>query len=139
MKRHQKKVFLVFLSLGFILAGCFSKSEKLPELTPVTGKVTLDGKPLEGAQISFQPDEGRSSNGVTDKEGHYEIYLKAGVRGAVMGKHKVKISVEENMNLPKGEKQIFIPAKYNSQSILKATLSEKEPAICNFDLKSSSS
>tara|TARA_R110002111_G_scaffold177322_1_gene243432 strand:+ start:69724 stop:70092 length:369 start_codon:yes stop_codon:yes gene_type:complete len=120
--------------LCFVLTGCSGGGTDLPELTPVSGVITLQGKPLPGAQVTFVPQSGRPSNGSTDAEGRYELYYKAGVPGAVSGKHTVQITVEENMELPKN-KQTVIPAKYNTRSTLEATITDKEPVTQNFDLK----
>ncbi len=40
----------------------------MPELGDVSGKVTLDGKPLVGINILFTPEKGRPAGGVTDEE-----------------------------------------------------------------------
>tara|TARA_R110002095_G_scaffold152203_1_gene131791 strand:- start:1143 stop:1517 length:375 start_codon:yes stop_codon:yes gene_type:complete len=122
------------LILCFVLTGCSSGGSDLPELAPVSGVITLQGKPLQNAQVTFVPQSGRPSNGTTDAEGRYELYYKAGVPGAVTGKHTVQITVEENMELPKNQ-QTVIPAKYNTRSTLEATITGTEPAKHDFDLK----
>lgn len=95
------------------LAGCGDDN-----FGRVTGVVTLDGEPLEGATVEFQPEEGSPSYGETDEEGRYELMFSPDKEGAVVGKHVVRISTykivmkdDEKIELP--EK---IPAKYNSES-----------------------
>jgi len=68
------------------------------KFTPVSGVVTLDGKPYDGAAVSFQPigDEGnpypgRGSSAITDKNGRFELQSDATNDGAVVGKHLVRI------------------------------------------------
>lgn len=70
-----------------------------PRLAPVSGKVTLDGKPLAGADISFYPvnvkagsDAGIASTGKTDVNGEYSLETTKGQRGAVVGPHRVSIT-----------------------------------------------
>lgn len=75
-------VFVLALA-GFV--GCGSSDER--HLVPVSGIVTLDGKPLEGASVNYISDEFKTS-GLTDAEGKYELR-------AVPGDYKVFISKSE--------------------------------------------
>ena len=80
-------------ALSFVsLVGCGGKPAGYPDTAPVTGTVTLDGAPLEGARISFAPVEGRSSSGRTDAQGKYELNYTGAIKGAMLGTHRVTIS-----------------------------------------------
>ncbi|NIP86928.1 MAG: carboxypeptidase regulatory-like domain-containing protein [Planctomycetales bacterium] len=79
-----------FLSL-VLLAGCGGNPADYPETAPVTGTVTLDGAPLEGASINFVPATGRSSSGKTDAQGRYELHYTGTIEGAMLGPHRVMI------------------------------------------------
>ncbi len=63
-------------------------------LVKVTGTVTLDGQPVEGAAVSFSPagNEGRASAGVTDAQGRFSLAPVGGGQGALPGKYQVAIS-----------------------------------------------
>ena len=74
------------------LVGCGGNPAGYPDTAPVTGTVTLDGVPLEGASISFAPGAGRSSSAKTDAEGKYELYYTGAIKGAMLGTHRVMIS-----------------------------------------------
>jgi hypothetical protein len=81
------------------LAGCGGG----PRLVPVSGVVTLDGKPYKGAVVSFQPigskdDDapGRQSMGVTDEAGRFTLKYDGLEPGAVVGKHAIRIVTEGN-------------------------------------------
>lgn len=62
------------------LAGC-SSGTPLPDfvekLVPVSGKLMLDGEPLAGATVVFNPDPsaagGETAYGVTDTDGNIEV------------------------------------------------------------------
>ncbi|HUP79792.1 MAG TPA: carboxypeptidase-like regulatory domain-containing protein [Pirellula sp.] len=82
----------VYYLLVFVLCvsaiGC---SEM--KVAPVSGTVTLDGKPLERASVLFQPKAGgRPSNGVTDKNGFYRLGYSMNEEGAEVGSCIVKVS-----------------------------------------------
>jgi hypothetical protein len=101
------------LLLGLLISGCRKSG---PELAPVSGRVTLNGKPLENADIVFQPDNGKSpALGRTDAEGRYELAYKRGVTGGPVGQNLVQIRVSRELvhNPPR------IAARFNSQSDLR--------------------
>lgn len=77
-----------------ILAGCGGNPADYPDTAPVTGTVTLDGQPLEGARVSFTPQEGRSSSGTTDAQGKYELNYTGDIKGSMLGTARVSISKE---------------------------------------------
>jgi hypothetical protein len=79
------------VALFILIAGCGKSG---PQIAPVHGRITLDGQPLVGADVRFQPDGSeRPSVGRTDSEGRYELMFKRGQPGAVVGQHTVQISV----------------------------------------------
>lgn len=70
------------------MLGCGSSG---PELAPVTGVVTSEGKPLAGVMVEFFPEEGVTSTGLTDSEGRYSLKYND-EEGAVVGNHKVQLT-----------------------------------------------
>jgi hypothetical protein len=125
------------LLAGLLLAlGCSPKVEDQPELGSVHGVVKLDEKPLPKALVVFAPETGRSSTGVTNDKGEYELQYLFKVRGAVIGAHKVQITTYyEDEDSPAALKsKESIPTKYNSKSELKAEVDAGKNVI-DFDLK----
>lgn len=117
-------------------AGCGRSG---PEIAPVTGVVTLDGKPVAGKQVSFSPKDftpntqsGRSSTGITDEEGRYELYYTAQKKGALITKHEVTINTPEWAYPPSPEN---IPKKYRIETILTAEVKDARNVI-DFELTS---
>jgi hypothetical protein len=78
--------------LAALGGGC---GESGPALVPVTGTVTLNGKPLEGATVSFMPDPsnkgGIPGEDLTGPQGNYKA-ITLGRSGLVPGKYKVTVS-----------------------------------------------
>ena len=89
MKPVSCRLFLSFVLIT-IVTGCGSSG---PQLGAVTGIVTLDGKPVPGALVTFiskEPD-GTSSYGKTDANGKYQLEFTTEKFGAMLGAHDVTI------------------------------------------------
>ncbi len=119
--------------LLFVSVGCWGTGS--PPLGAVTGIVTLDGKPVSGARVTFQPrDGGRGSVGMTDAEGKYKLNYRQGEPGAVVGLHSVSITTAERESRDKdskpSESRESIPNSYNEQTTLTA---EVEPGGTEID------
>lgn len=78
------RVFQLSLLSSVLLTGCSSSSG--PETVSVSGIVTLNGQPLDNAEIYFMGD-GLTGFGRTNSEGKYQL-----VQGAVSGVNQVFIS-----------------------------------------------
>lgn len=112
-----------------------------PPLGQVSGVVTLDGEPLEHAQLIFQPENGRPSVGETDSSGYYELSYTGTTTGALIGPHKVLItsaieaySDESGEGQDRAARKELLPPKYHSQTTLTANVEQGSNEI-NFDLK----
>jgi hypothetical protein len=110
MKRHVL-AFIVLMMM--LLPACRQRG---PELGAVQGTVTLDGRPLAGGIVIFEPKAGgHTSRAVTDASGRYQLVYLRDTNGALVGSHIVKIFTASEGN-PKER----IPARYNKQSTLTA-------------------
>src|SRR4051794_21244066 len=106
-------LYFWLLLLGLLFVGCRKSG---PELAPVSGRITLAGKPLENADVVFQPDNGKSPAAArTDAEGRYELAYKRGVTGGPVGQNTVQIRVSREVV----RKPPHIAARFNSQSELR--------------------
>ncbi|HVT29388.1 MAG TPA: carboxypeptidase-like regulatory domain-containing protein [Lacipirellulaceae bacterium] len=117
------------LLLPALMVGCSGGSQ----VAPVTGLVTLDGRPLENADVTFQPDASRRpSMGRTDAKGHYELAYKRGQPGALVGEHTVRIYVSSELvpNPP------HIPARYDTHSTLRRRVEAGKKNVFDFALTS---
>jgi len=116
-----------YVLLVISTAGC---SKSGPELAPVTGRITLDGKPLAKTDVVFQPNGSESpSSGRTDADGRYQLAYKRGVMGGHVGSNIVRITISPDVvaNPPN------IPARYNSDSELSKEIKSGQNEF-NFDL-----
>jgi hypothetical protein len=119
-----------------------------PQFAPVSGVVKLNGKPLAHAIVTFQPivEKGgvapNGSTGKTNDMGEYTLTGSGGELGAVVGKHKVRITAADNQATgdsdarpsktaaPPKEK---VPENYNTKTTLEVTVTATDNKH-NFDL-----
>lgn len=82
----------MLLGLGAVVAGCGGRSKSYGPLVPVTGKVTLAGKPLVGGAVELVPYDNPADplrpSGRVDAQGNYSVNTE-GKPGAPAGKYRV--------------------------------------------------
>ena len=136
MKRATDAAICLMPALCCLLvAGCGGSGR---ELGKVKGTVTLGGQPLEGAEVTFQPTaKGTApSAGTTDADGRYELMYTFDTKGAVPGEHVVTITTGGTFFDDQGievERPERVPAKYNTQTVLRETVKPGSNKI-DFDL-----
>jgi len=128
-----------------LAAGCGGSGA-----VPVSGRVTLDDKPLANVHVSFQPiaagqdkNPGGGSYAITDADGRYSLRLVEGDRpGAFAGKHRVEITARNESDDDSDRRgrpakpRVSVPAKFNRNSDLTCEVPSGGTADANFDLKS---
>ena len=83
-------VWLPAVVLALTLGGCGSDR---PQTIPVSGTVTLDGSPIEGAIVGFTPTGGgRPATGTTDTSGKFTLTTFEDGDGALPGTHTVTVT-----------------------------------------------
>jgi hypothetical protein len=130
---------VVVAALLVFAVGCGGgRDSSLPDLVPVSGTVTLDGKPLAGAIVTFLPvgaTKGRSCYGVTGADGRYELMENEKSKGAPVGEFSVLVNkwvMPDGSDFPKDSTQSamdagareLLPPQYSldGSSTLKATV-----------------
>jgi len=111
------------------LTACGCGDSKNFGTAPVSGRVTMDGKPLADARVGFQPEftaaggnqAGSDAFGVTDAEGRYSLELVLGGQGATVGKNRVSISTYHGVEDPAtGQGKVLaeetVPEKYRGRT-----------------------
>jgi hypothetical protein len=126
--------------LGVIIAGCGGREYTGERRFPLSGRVTVDGQPMQMGVISFLPE---------DKTGHVSggpiqtgTYSVPEPKGATAGKYRVEI----HWNKPTGKKirnpmdkeeliDEMTDGQFHAYSELTADVSLKQTKF-DFDLKS---
>ncbi|WP_437191689.1 carboxypeptidase-like regulatory domain-containing protein [Planctomicrobium sp. SH527] len=144
---------IVILSVVTILcaAGCSRDSDS--RLVPVTGRVTVQGKPAGGAHLFLYPADGKSnpSEARSDADGNFAVET-SGKPGVAPGEYKVTISYlmnrdktvytpkPEDMDLEQlrmqGKVVESLPAKYTDLQMteLKIVVTDQGNSEVKFDL-----
>jgi len=127
----SRSLLLGPLVVGWAATGCGQKTTGLPQLAPVRGTITLDGRPLVKTAVVFSSDKGHSSLGVTDDLGRYELRFVRGLVGAEVGKHTVRLDGLGGLDHPPGPGfKNPVPARFSTQSTLTA---EVVPGVNTID------
>jgi hypothetical protein len=126
------------------VAGC-SGSDGLNR-QPVTGSVTLDGAPLDGGTIRFMPasNEATTETSTAISGGKYTFGKDS---GPVPGNYKVSISAVNDPNIQAKQGMVpgeyrppstkdKVPAKFNTNTGLTATVQSNQSAPIDFTLTS---
>lgn len=72
--------------LALLLTGCGGL-----QLGTVSGRVTVNGKPVSNGTIMFHPDEGPTAVGALEPDGKFTLTTVKPGDGAVVGSHRVTI------------------------------------------------
>lgn len=125
--------------VAVLAAGCGSRGRRL-DLLPVSGTVTLDGKPLADGRIELRMLEGDHRGfGGPIREGRYRIET-------LVGKYSVAITAWrdtgkiDRMSNPGYEspiREMYIPARYNDRSDLTAEVLRDQKNVIDFSLVTS--
>lgn len=132
------KTVLATLGLCSFLISLGCSQEDYGDLGKATGVVTLDGSPYPGAMITFTPDKGRPSIGITKDDGTYELVYIRDTKGAEPGEHRVSINTVPPVQPDDYRGPAFkepLPSRYNRKSELTRTV-ELGPNTFDFELKS---
>ncbi|MDR1269194.1 MAG: Ig-like domain-containing protein [Planctomycetaceae bacterium] len=110
MKVYNKNLLLLLFGIGIAILVSAVGCQKNPANGKVTGTVTLNGKPLPNAAVTFHPEAANvlTSLGGTDNNGQYELFYSDNKTGAVPGKYTATVSTgQEWNNIPE-----TVPDKY---------------------------
>ncbi|MCI0359877.1 MAG: carboxypeptidase-like regulatory domain-containing protein [Planctomycetaceae bacterium] len=148
------KALRIFVVTGIgllICTGCGSDTGHLPKTVPAKGIVTLDGKPVEGAQVVLvaEAQSAHGAFGASDASGRFSLRAFEEKDGAVPGTYKVQISKtvvkelspDKAANLDGGAPLFYdygVPPKYTGfqTSGLTATVPESGTSDLKFELSS---
>jgi hypothetical protein len=141
----DRRIGSVLVSLAVLAcAGC-GKSKNPQGRLPFSGTVTLDGQPLTGGHLNFEPQGGQATqSGGMIKDGKFDVTEEA---GAAPGLYSVAIfsgaaplpagvipgSPEADVAALQGPGEL-VPPKYNVRTTLTADVKPGEENVFSFEL-----
>ena len=144
----QARLLLAAALVTLPLCGC---GKPKPATAAVRGRVLLDGKPVAGAAVMFEPvDGGVPGRGSTGADGSFSLTTFTRDDGVLLGRHRVSISkfvteglVANELGLESGpaapglQPKAMLPVRYfdPKTSGLEATV-EADGTSVEFALKS---
>ena len=122
--------------IPLLLMGCSSEPAG-PEMFTVSGTVTFDGTPVEDGRIQFRKASGdQKAFSAEIKAGAYKLEAEAGTMQveitASRPSGKFDNSNPDDPPQPIGE--MYIPAKYNSETTLTAEVKNSGENVIPFEL-----
>jgi hypothetical protein len=114
--KHVANLWLL-ACLFSAVPGCGPNTSHLPKTVPASGVVTLDGKPVDGAQVVIVP-AGQGTTGataVTDANGQFSLRAYPEKDGAIPGEYKVQVSktIQVMLTGPKGSLDGGDPVRFD--------------------------
>jgi hypothetical protein len=91
---HAYPAAMVALALA-TLAGC---GDDRPKRVPISGRVLIDGKPLETGVIRLIPADARPATGTIGGDGRFTLGTFMSDDGCVVGKHQVAVIANKPLN-----------------------------------------
>ncbi len=133
MKSTMLWIGVGWIGFGWVLAaGCGGSGAAT---YPVSGTVSFDGQPIPEGRISFVPEDGKAApDSGPIQNGKFQLRVKP-------GRHRVEIVADRPTGkidpvMGMAPRESYIPACYNSQTILRAEVTPQGPNQFTFALKS---
>jgi hypothetical protein len=133
--REARRVWPLLFVMFAALPGCGTKG---PELAPVKGKVTLDGRPMTHGHVGTIPPVGRGAHGDIQSDGTFELHTYAKGDGARVGAHKVGVAAYD-ASAPRGPEseygKLLVPKHYTNPESSGLTIDVSADGLENVELK----
>lgn len=139
----RSTVAVVALLVSLAAAGC-----RQPEIVPVSGRVTFEGRPVPQAILQFLLESRPMASGGTDPDGRYSLSTKRPGDGGYLGRHKViivpwlPVDSDESAEAAaiRTRPRPDIPKPYQSATTpLSVEVTAKGPNIFDFELATDAS
>ena len=150
MIKRRVFAYLAVVAVGsWFVTGCGSDSGDSVPTVPISGTVTLDGKPYEGVSVMFSLTPDWVGAGTTDASGKYELKAEVGANKVVFSKteggeemtpEEEDLAMMDGMgdDATAGESAIkeLVPEKYSKGQGLPFTVPEGGTDTADFELES---
>ena len=95
-----------------LVSGCGQSAS----VAPVHGRLTCNGKPVKEAVVLFSPlggsenarETGKAASGSTDGDGHFTLTTFKPGDGALVGRHRASVILDNTVRLPCGNSKVVM-------------------------------
>jgi hypothetical protein len=112
----------VLFAAVFLAAGC---GDGRPARVPASGRVLIDGEPLEYGFVQVVPEGDRAATGQLGPGGRFTLTTFDNDDGVVPGKHKVAVIATESIDA--SSQRWHAPKKYMSTETSELEIEVTEP------------
>lgn len=119
----QNHTFMLFTL--FALSALMGCGNKHPGLVPVSGTVTIDGKPVPIGQVKLSPEGHRAAVGRIEKDGRFKLTCFELYDGAPTGTHRATVTAVEQVN--EQSNRWHAPMKYANEAMTDLSVTIKGP------------
>lgn len=95
-KLQQYQLLSAIAAVAILLSGC---GDSHPKRVPVSGRVLIDGKPVETGYIQLVPAEDCPATGTLGRGGRFTLTTFDEGDGCVLGQHRVAVTAREQKGL----------------------------------------
>lgn len=127
-------IWVSLLFLGLASLGCGGREG----LAPVSGRVTINGRPVEGLGITFTPldqPQVRPSVGTCDANGNYTLMFTSTEPGGTIGRNRVSIIQTDSPEGDVANDVPRVPPEFGDESTLEYEVKPGSNTNVDFDLK----
>lgn len=124
----RKQVLSILFCFGVACFSALGCGRKGPDVQFVTGVITLDGAPLEGAMVAFSPRDGHGLGavGTTQSDGRFTLNAAASRPGSGTTRGEYAVTIEkseyaEYPDIPQDDPRYGTPEHERLISIADAT------------------
>ena len=135
LRSHTARWTLPSLLCALMLTVGCSHSEPSYNLSPATGSVSLDGKPVTNAMVVFHSDSSPAASGKTDSSGQFVLETGKHGAGIARGDFLVQIMSTDETTDSAG-KAVTIPHVYSENGLEVVKIGEGGDNSFTFELKS---
>lgn len=121
---HQLQRRLI-LSLVLIASLALVACNSQRKLMPISGRVTIDGQPLETGKVTVWVKDYRPAQGMIGKDGRFTLLTRVSGDGCAIGEHDVTVSSTKRIN----EETVkhLIPMRYDDPTQSKLKINVTKP------------
>lgn len=126
---------LALVATVAVALGC--GSDRLTTV-PVSGTVTLDGRPVPSGKVVFTPERGPAATGAIESDGSFTLGTYGETDGATLGPHRVAVIATEsqgNTDDLDAPRRWLIPPRYGDPSTSGLTFTVESNGPNRFDLR----